>query len=76
MKNISLAQLKAGHKVKISEISGGRGLENRLMNMGLYKNKEVTKVSHVGLRGPVVIKVGRAILALGHGIATKIMVEV
>jgi len=75
MKKISLACLKAGHKGKISEVSGGRGIVNKLMNMGLYKGKEVIKISHMGLKGPVVIKAGRSILALGHGIAVKIIVE-
>jgi Fe2+ transport system protein FeoA len=75
MKNVTLAQLKAGCKARILGILGGRSLEDKLMSMGLYKGKELTKVSHIGLRGPVVVKVGRSILALGHGIAMKIMVE-
>ena len=74
-KTLSLAQLKAGNKAKIFDILGGGNLESKLMNMGIYKNKEVSKLSHIGLRGPVVIKVGRTILALGHGIAEKIIVE-
>lgn len=76
MKNVvSLAQLKAGNKAKILDILGGSSLASKLMNMGIYKGKEVSKLSHIGLRGPVVIKVGRTILALGHGIAEKIQVE-
>jgi len=75
MKRISLAQVKTKYKGKVIEILGGTNLENKLMNMGVYKGKEVTKLSHIGLRGPVVIKAGRSILALGHGIAVKIIVE-
>lgn len=74
-KALSLAKLKAGNKAKVSDISGGGSLESKLMNMGIYKGKEVSKLSHIGLRGPVVVKVGRTILALGHGIAEKIIVE-
>jgi len=76
MKKISLAQMKANHKGRIVEILGGSNLLSRLMNMGVYKGKEVTKLSHIGLRGPVVVRVGRGILALGHGVAEKVMVEV
>ena len=76
MKKISLLHLKPTHKGKVSEILGGMGLQNRLMSMGLYAGKEVTKLSHIGLRGPIVVKVGRSILALGHGVATKIIIEV
>jgi ferrous iron transport protein A len=75
MKKISLVHLRPSHKGKISEISGGAGLQARLMSMGLYVGKEITKLSYIGLRGPVVIKVGRSVLALGHGMAAKVMVE-
>jgi len=75
MRKISLAQLKANHKGKVVEVLGGGNLQNKLTNIGVHKGKEVTKLSHIGLRGPVVIKVGRGILALGHGVAAKVMVE-
>lgn len=74
-KKISLAQARANHKGRIVEILGGQNIQNRLMNMGVYKGKELTKLSHIGLRGPVVVKSGRTILALGHSIAVKIMIE-
>lgn len=75
MKKLSLVHLKPNHKGRVSEISGGVGLQNRLMSMGLYIGKEITKLSYIGLRGPVVIKIGRGVLALGHGMAAKIIVE-
>lgn len=75
MKKLSLIQIKANHKGKVVEIVAGINLQNRLMNMGVYKGREVAKLSHIGLRGPVVIKVGRGILALGHGLAAKIIIE-
>ncbi len=75
MKKISLAQIKPNESVKILEIFGGSNLESKLLSMGVYKGKSVTKLSHIGLRGPVVIKSGRSILALGHGVAEKIIIE-
>jgi len=75
MKKISLAQIRGNRKGKVIEILGGINLQSKLMNMGVYKGKEVTKLSHIGLQGPVVIKVGRSILALGHGIAAKVILE-
>ena len=75
MKRISLLHLKADHKGKVVDISGSENLQNKLMNMGVYKGREVIKLSHIGLRGPVVIKTGRSILALGHSIAAKVIVE-
>lgn len=75
MKKISLVQIKANEKVRILEILGGSNLESKLLSMGVYIGKEVTKLSHIGLRGPVVIKAGRSILALGHSVAAKVIVE-
>jgi Fe2+ transport system protein FeoA len=75
MKKISLLQIKPNEKVKILEILGGSNLESKLLSMGVYKDKPIIKLSHIGLRGPVVIKAGRSILALGHGVAEKIIVE-
>ena len=74
MKKISLVQAKANETVKILEVIGGSNLESKLLSMGVYIGKEVTKLSHIGLKGPVVIKAGRSILALGHGVAAKIIV--
>jgi len=76
MKRLSLIQMKENRKGKVSEISGGRGLQNRLMSMGIYQGREITKLSHFVLRGPVAIKVGRSVLALGFGMASKIIVEI
>lgn len=75
MKKISLIQVKANRRVKVAEILGGSNVHNKLTHMGVFKGKEVTKLSHIGLRGPVVIKAGRSILALGHGVALKVIVE-
>ena len=74
MKTISLEKMKANHKGKVVEILGGVNLQNRLMNMGIYKGKEITKIGHIGLKGPVIIKAGRSILALGRGMSAKIII--
>lgn len=76
MRKLSLAQMKGHQKGKVSEISGGAGLQNKFMSMGIYRGKEITKLSHFALRGPVAIKVGRTVLALGHGMSAKIILEV
>jgi Fe2+ transport system protein FeoA len=75
MKKISLVHLKTGRKAKIIEIDAGAGLENRFMSMGIYKGREITKLSSFGLKGPVAIRVGRSVLALGYGMAGKIILE-
>jgi len=76
MKKLSLVQMKEKESGRIIEISGGESLQHKLSAMGIYPGKEITKLSHFALRGPVAIKVGRTVLALGHGMATKIFVKI
>ena len=76
MKKTSLVQMKGNSKGRVAEILGGSNLQSKLMNLGVYKGKEITKLSHIGLKGPVVIKSGRTILALGHSIAGRVIIEV
>ncbi|MDD5097100.1 MAG: FeoA family protein [Candidatus Omnitrophica bacterium] len=75
-KKISLTQMHGKQKGMIYDISAGAALQNKFMSMGIYKGREVTKISHIGLKGPVAIKVGRSVLVLGHGVANKIVIEV
>ena len=75
MKNISLARLKQNSKARVIECLGGMRLESRLMSLGIYPGREITKMSHFSLRGPVMVKVGRSVIAIGHRMAAKIMVE-
>lgn len=67
--------MKENKKGKVLEISGGSSLQHKMMSMGIYPGREITKLSHFALRGPVTIKVGRSLLALGHGMAGKIILE-
>ena len=76
MKRLSLAHMKAGKKGKVVEISGGGELQRKLMNMGICLGREVTKIGHLALRGPVTVRSGRTVIALSHNIARKIKVEI
>jgi len=68
--------MKAGQKGKVAEVRGGPTLQHRLMGMGVYLGKDITKLSQFVLRGPIAIKAGRTIVALGHSMAVKVIVEV
>jgi len=75
MKKVSLIHMKENKKGRVWEISGGSSLQHKMMSMGIYPGREITKLSHFALRGPITIKVGRSLLALGHGMAGKIILE-
>lgn len=68
--------MKARQKGKVIEVLGGSGLQGRLMSRGIYPGSELVKLSHFAMRGPVTVKIGRSVLALGHGVAHKVILEI
>ena len=74
-KHIPLSRLEAGQSGKIVQIQGGPGMINRLSALGIRPGKRVTKVSSIFMRGPVTIQVGNAQVAIGFGMAKRILVE-
>jgi Fe2+ transport system protein FeoA len=75
MNRIPLTKLKKGLKVRIIEVTGGRQMAHRLSTLGLRPGACLTKISAFALRGPVTVKVGSTTIALGHGMAEKVMVD-
>jgi len=73
---ISLAQMQAGQKGKIVGINGGQGLVRRLEALGIKEGTEIKKISEQWMRGPVLLQHGNTQVALGFGIASKVMVQV
>ena len=73
---LTLRQMHAGQSGTVIEISGGHGLEKRLNAMGIRPGKRITKVSTMLMRGPITIQMDRARIAIGYGMAKRILVEV
>jgi len=76
MKKITLIQMRQNQKARILEISGGNILQHRLLSLGIYPGREIRKLSHIALRGPVTVRVGRSVFALGHSMAAKVLLEI
>ncbi|MHA2086225.1 MAG: FeoA family protein [Candidatus Thorarchaeota archaeon] len=53
---------------------GHRGVMRRLLDLGLTKGCTF-EVIHGGKRGPVLVQIRGTRIALGHGLASKILVE-
>ena len=68
--------MRENQKGRDIEISGSASIKHKMMAMSLYPGREITKLGHFALRGPVMIRLGRSVVALGHGVASKIIVEV
>ena len=73
---IPLTDLDEGESGKVVEIAGGRGVYQKLDAMRITIGVRVKKMSSLMLRGPVVIVVGNTQVAIGRGMANKVMVEV
>lgn len=69
-----LSMVTPGEEVRLVGIRGGWGVRRRLADMGLTPGEKVWVVQS-GPSGPMLIVVRDSRLALGRGMAHKIMVE-
>ncbi len=71
----ALIDLNVGNKGKILEIRGGRMVNQRLNDLGLTIGSIVTVKRRAPFAGPIHLLVRGSNLALGRGIAAKIIVQ-
>lgn len=71
---ILLTELKEGESARIVEIIGGRGVRQKLDALGIRVGVKVKKVSSLMWRGPIVIMAENTQVAIGWGMAQKIVV--
>ena len=71
---VPLATVSSGNKVRIVSIVGGRGVREHLLDMGLDVGAEI-EVFKQGTLGPFLIAIKETRLAIGQGVAKKIMVS-
>ena len=76
MKEIHLTHLKAKESAVVKDIEGGIGAARRLEALGIRPGKTVTMISAHFWGGPVTVMIDKAKVAIGRGMAQKIIVEV
>ena len=69
-----LSTIDPGKEVTLIDIRGGRGVRSKLYSMGLVPGATLKILNRSGL-GPVMIAVKDSRLAIGRGMADKIIVE-
>lgn len=74
-KQMALSRMQAGQSGIVIQIQGGYGLVNRLNALGVRPGKRITKISSMFMRGPVTIQVDRTQVAIGFGMASRIIVD-
>ncbi len=73
---IDLTQLQPEEIGIVKEIQGGHGMVRKLQSMGVRPGKKITKVSSHFWRGPQTVEVDNIQIAIGFGMAKKILIEV
>lgn len=71
---IRLTNAKEKAFLIFSYVQGGHSAIHRLTDMGLLPGEKIKIIHNTGI-GPVTIEIKGSKVALGHGIAQKIMVE-
>ncbi|MDD8030634.1 MAG: FeoA family protein [Acidobacteriota bacterium] len=73
----SLLEIPQSQTFRIVEIKGGAGLHRRLLTLGFHRGDLVSVDCEAAMRGPVLVRnlTTGARVALGRGIAQKILVE-
>jgi Fur family ferric uptake transcriptional regulator len=74
VREMALSVVPSGARIRIASFQGGRGLQERLSAMGLTFGETAEVLSSE--RGPVILAVRTTRLAIGRGMAGKIMVVV
>jgi ferrous iron transport protein A len=70
-----LDQVEENKKARVIDIQGGWGIRRRLEQMGIHPGDEVKVVRYGALKGPILIEIHGFQVALGRGIASRIIVE-
>jgi len=74
--NRTLSDLAPGEEGVIVSLGGGNGVQRRLRSLGFVEGGTVRKLSALAWGGPIVVRVNRAQVAIGRGIARQVWVRV
>ena len=72
---VRLVECRRGDRVRIVSIGAGRGALLNLMNLGLDVGHRVELLQRSPLHGPLLVSHDGTEVAIGYGLAEKILVE-
>ena len=73
---VSLIDMKSGETGVVVELQGGFGFIERIQSMGIRVGKKIKKTGAHFWKGPQTILVDNFRVAIGYGMAARILVEV
>lgn len=68
--------MSAGEQGTVLSVRGGGGVKRRLEAMGVRRGVAIEKITGSPFGGPVIVKIGSVRLAIGYGMAGKVLLEV
>jgi ferrous iron transport protein A len=72
---MDITQLEVGRTARVVEIQGGQALQQKLRAIGIVPGRTIGKTNRAILKGPLVLTVGAVQIAIGFGMARKIVIE-
>ena len=72
---VSLVEFSEAEAARVVSIEGGADIAKRLYHLGIREGVEIKKVAGMFKKGPIIVKIGHSQVALGRGMASRIMVE-
>jgi Fe2+ transport system protein FeoA len=72
---MTLTDCRSGDQVKIIRVNAGRGAVRNLSRLGLRVGNVVAVIRNSLLRGPVVVNYRETEIAVGHKLASRILVD-
>jgi len=75
MVNNNLLQVQVGEVVRIQSLEGGKTLATKFRQYGLFIGDQVRVLRQAPFDGPLLLEVNGREIALGHGIAARVIVE-
>lgn len=75
MQKYTLDKVEKNQSVVVESIQGGFGARNRLNTMGIHKGDVLTVKRSGIMKGPILVNVHGMDVALGRGMARKIVVS-
>ncbi|MDD3421608.1 MAG: FeoA domain-containing protein [Methanocellales archaeon] len=73
---IPLSELDTRKAAIVEHVEGGPGFQRRLALLGIRVGKSVRRIASEPLRGPIIVEVDGARVAIGRGMAMKVFVVV
>ena len=73
---VDLTQMRPGEIGIVEEMQGGHGFVKKLQSLGIRPGKKIAKVSSHFWRGPQTVEIDNMQIAVGFGMAKRILVEV